>query len=46
MSRDVAAFVRQCLNAKKTNVRQMGFGKMPFGEMTWERCIALGQVLR
>ena len=46
MSRDVAAFVRQCLNAKKTQVpvRQMGFGKMSSGEMTWERCVALGQV--
>ena len=43
MSRDVAAFIKQCLTAKKTNVRQMGFGKMSSGEMTWERCVALGQ---
>ena len=45
MSRDVAAFIKKCLTEKKTKVpvRQMGFGKMSSGEMTWERCVALGQ---
>ena len=45
MSRDVAAFIKQSQTERKTEVpvRQMGFEKMPFGEMTWERCVALGQ---